>query len=280
MYGYVVVNKPEMKFREYDIYRSYYCGLCDVLGEKFGAGGKLSISYDMTFLVMLLTGLYEPAIIFERKRCIAHPVHKHDIRKSDITEYVADMNVLMTYYKCLDDWKDERKITRKVFASGLKSKLDDIQKRYPDKAEAIRLYMKELSELENVGETNIDKVSACFANIMSQLIVMKSDEWQDILKNIGFYLGKYIYILDAYEDLKEDIKNGRYNMLKAHMQESDFDVLIEGILNSLMAQCARYFEQLPIIQDVEILRNIIYSGVWTRFEIARERNSRKKEKIN
>lgn len=278
MYGYVVVNKPEMKFREYDIYRSFYCGLCDVLGESYGAGGKISISYDMTFLVMLLTGLYEPDITFERKRCIAHPVQKHDVRKSCVTEYVADMNVLMTYYKCVDDWNDDRKISRKIYADTISGKIKRIQKQYSNKAETIQNQMERLSELEKSGAVNIDEVSACFGNVMAELFAMKNDEWEDCLRNIGFYLGKYIYILDAYEDLNGDIKAGRYNMLKEHQDESDFDALIEGILNSLMAQCARYFEQLPIILNIEILRNVIYSGVWTRFEVVRQRNNRDKRR--
>lgn len=60
MFGYVVVNQSEMKFKEYDVYRSYYCGLCQSLKERYGVLGQLSLNYDMTFILMLLTGLYEP----------------------------------------------------------------------------------------------------------------------------------------------------------------------------------------------------------------------------
>ena len=110
MYGYVIVNKPELKFKEYDRYRSYYCGLCDILREQYGIRGQVSLSYDMTFLVILLTGLYEPQTAYLEERCIIHPVAKHPVRKNEVTSYVADMNVLMAYYKCVDDWKDEKKI--------------------------------------------------------------------------------------------------------------------------------------------------------------------------
>ena len=113
MYGYVIVNKPELKFKEYDRYRSYYCGLCDILREQYGIRGQVSLSYDMTFLVILLTGLYEPQTAYLEKRCIIHPVAKHPVRKNEVTSYVADMNVLMAYYKCVDDWKDEKKVTSK-----------------------------------------------------------------------------------------------------------------------------------------------------------------------
>ncbi len=276
MYGYVVVNKPELKFREFDVYRSYYCGLCRSLGETYGIAGKFSISYDMTFLVMLLTGLYEPGVTCESRRCVVHPVQKHQERRSSVTDYVADMNVLMAYYKCIDDWRDEHKLAKKAYANGIKKCVKRIEQMYPKKVVVIKEQLDRLSKLENEEESNIDKVSECFALLMAEIIAMKDDEWQATLRALGYNLGKFVYLLDAYDDLEGDIKKGRYNVLKYHIHEKDFDVLIEGILNAVMAQCARNFERLPIIQDVEILRNIIYSGVWTRFEIAKSRKNKEK----
>ena len=123
MYGYVVVNKPELKIKEYDMYRSYYCGLCEELLSDYGINGQISISYDMTFLLVLLTGLYEPDTTYKEARCIAHPVHKHPVRRNKITTYVADMNVLMTYYKCMDDWNDEKKVLKRGYAGLLEKSL-------------------------------------------------------------------------------------------------------------------------------------------------------------
>ena len=138
MYGYVIVNKPELKFKEYDRYRSYYCGLCDILREQYGIRGQVSLSYDMTFLVILLTGLYEPQTAYLEERCTIHPVAKHPVRKNEVTSYVADMNVLMAYYKCVDDWKDEKKVTRLTYSRLLKGQVKRICGKYPQKAEAIR----------------------------------------------------------------------------------------------------------------------------------------------
>ena len=134
MYGYVIVNKPELKFKEYDRYRSYYCGLCDILREQYGIRGQVSLSYDMTFLVILLTGLYEPQTAYLEERCIIHPVAKHPVRKNEVTSYVADMNVLMAYYKCVDDWKDEKKVTRLTYSRLLKGQVKKICGKYPQKA--------------------------------------------------------------------------------------------------------------------------------------------------
>lgn len=271
MYGYVVVNKPELRFREFDMYRSYYCGLCDALGSQHGLLSKMTLSYDFTFLVMLLTGLYEPEVTMCEKRCMVHPVGKHTFRRSKVTDYVADMDLLMAYYKCLDDWNDDHNIAARAESAYFKKKAAGIQNKYPDKAKVIKGELERLSSLENAGETDIDTVSSCFGNIMAAVLAMKHDEWQETLERLGFYLGKFIYILDAYDDLDADIRKNRYNMLKAYYERDDFEQMVLGILNGVMAQCARQFEFLPIIQDAEILKNIIYSGVWTRYEQAKKR---------
>ena len=111
MFGYVVLNKPEIKFKDFDLYRSFYCGLCRELKEKYGISGQISLTYDMTFVVILLSALYEPDTQKGTTRCIIHPVRKQTVRRNEVTEYAADMNVLLTYYKCRDDWEDEKKVT-------------------------------------------------------------------------------------------------------------------------------------------------------------------------
>lgn len=173
MYGYVVVNKPELKIKEYDMYRSYYCGLCEELLSDYGINGQISISYDMTFLLVLLTGLYEPDTTYKEARCIAHPVHKHPVRRNKITAYVADMNVLMTYYKCVDDWQDDRKLMKKLLASSLTNKVKRIEKAYSPKARIIKAALDRMSELENNNESNIDLLAEQFGIIMAQILCMK-----------------------------------------------------------------------------------------------------------
>ena len=107
MFGYIAINKAEMKFKDYDMYHSYYCGLCKCLKECYGRKGPMTLSYDMTFLIVLLTGLYEPDTVTETVNCIAHPLEKHMARTNVFTEYAAAMNLVLSYYKAIDDWQDE-----------------------------------------------------------------------------------------------------------------------------------------------------------------------------
>ena len=110
MFGYVLVNKPELKIRDFEKYRSYYCGLCHALRERHGIRGQMTLNFDMVFLALLLCGLYEPHSTRMRQRCIAHPLEKHEIRSNEVLDYVADMNILLAYHNLRDDWQDDRNV--------------------------------------------------------------------------------------------------------------------------------------------------------------------------
>lgn len=272
MFGYVVMNKPEIRFKDFDLYRSFYCGLCRELREKYGISGQITLTYDMTFVVVLLSALYEPPTQKGTTRCVIHPVCKQPVRKNAATEYGADMNVLLTYYKCMDDWEDEKKFAALGYGKILQRKNNQLSYRYPEKAEKIRKLLEELSQMEKAGETDIDKMSGCFGRIMEEIFAWKTDVWEGSLRRMGFYLGKFIYILDAYDDVEKDVKNGNYNPFAEKYIMKGFNEQVRQLLIMMMAQTCREFEKLPIIKYTDILRNILYSGVWCRFEaIARKR---------
>lgn len=279
MFGYIIINKPELKFREFDIYHSYYCGFCQTLKNEYGSVSQLSLSYDMTFLIMLLTSLYEPEDKILSCRCIAHPLEKHCCRTNDYTKYCSDMNLLLTYYKCIDDWQDEHKVTRLLYSKALISKIKQIEQAYPQKSDLLRNRMKAISEYESSSNTNLDKIAGLFGDIMAEVFAMKTDEWEPVLRHMGFYFGKFIYIMDAYDDIEKDIKSGNYNPLKPQWehQPSDFASYCHSILTMMMSECCKYFELLPLIQDASILRNILYSGVWTRYELVTAKRNRKED---
>ena len=157
MFGYIVMNKPEIKFKDFDLYRSFYCGLCRELKSKYGISGQISLTYDMTFVVILLSALYEPPTQKGSTRCIIHPVCKQPVRRNTVTEYAADMNVLLTYYKCRDDWEDEKKVTALGYSKVLQGKVKKLDQKYPDKSRRIQKLLSELSEMEKSGEKDIDK---------------------------------------------------------------------------------------------------------------------------
>lgn len=265
MFGYVLVNKPELKIKEFEKYRSYYCGLCHALGNGYGLAGKMTLNYDMTFLIMLLADLYDQEETVEESRCLVHPANKHTSRRAEVTEYCADMCVLLAYYKCLDDWNDEKKLKAGISKGTLKRKAQKAAKKHPEKAEFIEKKMNMLTIVESARELPMDKVAKVFGEIMAEVFVYKDDMWKEDLYRVGFFLGKYIYLLDAYEDIEKDIQTGDYNPFKEIYGKEDFDRQVLNLLLLMIGECTDAFERLPLVENVEILRNILYSGVWVRY---------------
>lgn len=266
MFGYVNINTPELKIKEYLTYRSYYCGLCQTLKKQNGAASRLTLSYDMTFLTILLTGLYEPECRTYEKRCMVHPLRKQTICVNEVTKYAADMNLLLNYDKMLDDWQDERKISRFLYSLLIKRRAKKVMQKYPDKASFIQHTLQELSAVEEAGVQDFDTAAGLFGKITEEIFAYRRDEWEADLRYMGFYLGKFIYLMDAYEDLEDDIKKDCYNPFRYQDKDEHFDENCRQMLMMMMAECARAFERLPIVKEVAILRNILYSGIWTKFE--------------
>lgn len=310
MFGYVVVNKPELKFREFDVYRAYYCGLCHSLSKRHGLSGQLTLSYDMTFLVILLSSLYEPEHNVTSKRCVVHPLRRQNIISSEFTDYVADMNVILSYFKCLDDWHDDRSVLKLAYSKLLKKgsigkNLNNVHATsdstddgsvaatqpnsdsnnqnsyftddsghlhispdysYKNKIEAISSLLDELGTREKMNETNVDVVAGLFGKIMQILFVPFDDIYAKGLGRMGFYLGKFIYIMDAFDDVEEDVKKGRYNVFSNCYTDLDFETHVKDMLTMMMAECSDAFEMLPAVDNADILRNILYSGVWNSYE--------------
>jgi len=274
MFGYVTIEKPELKIKEFNRYHAYYCGLCHTLKERHGFLGQMTLTYDMTFLVLLLTSLYEPETRHAQKHCVVHPVKKHDLFVNEISAYAADMNVALAYHHFMDDWNDEKKMKGLAGASLLKSKYPAIERRYPRQCKAIASSLKKLQQYETANEKSLDLVSGCFGTLMAELFVYKQDVWEETLRNVGFYLGKYIYLIDAYFDLEEDIKNKSYNPLIFYKDRADYEDFCHEMLLLMISETANAFEKLPCVKDVQILRNILYGGVWTKYNTKKQKTER------
>lgn len=279
MFGYIVTNQQELKIKDFEQYHRYYCGLCRALKQKYGAKGQMSLSYDMTFLVILLTGLYEPDSISGVARCIPHPVKSHQYIMNDYSAYAADMNVILTYYKCMDDWQDEKKLIRKLYADRLLSRKSPLYTCYEEKINIIISKLQAINELEKAESDDLDRLSGYFGAVMAEICAVKHDEWETSLRAVGYHLGRYVYILDAYDDIEKDIRDKSFNPLISRLAKEPVNDIksisvkewahladwAKEVLMMIAADMAKEFEMLPIIQEVEILRNIIYSGIWNRY---------------
>jgi hypothetical protein len=267
MFGYVKINKMDLTFREYEHYRGYYCGLCKCLKDNHGEISRLSLNYDITFLVLILTSVYRPKSTIIEEGCITNPFKKKKKIINEITEYAASMNVLLAYYKLEDNLKDDNKLKDKVAYTMYKGKLKSAYEKYPKKAEFIKEQLEILYNLEKAKNTNIDLVSNTFGNLMSEIFAYKQDENENELRRIGFNIGKYIYLLDAYEDLDKDYNNGSYNPFIDYIdRKEELKLRVDKLISMSLGMVGKGIDNLNLKMNTSIIENIVYSGVYLRYQ--------------
>ena len=274
MFGYVLANTDGLTPEERARYRACYCGLCRTIGSRFSQPVRLTLTYDMTFLVLLLGSLYEPEEQSGAGRCLPHPTKAHPYVTSAITDYAADMNVALAYYNLLDDWQDDKNPLAGLGVKALEPAWKQVERRWPRPCAAIRRFMELLSRMEQEDLQHPDAPARAFGDLMAELMVWQPDHWEPHLRALGADLGQFIYTLDAFLDLEKDLEKGRYNPFRALAQQGALPDMKETLM-MLIGECTMAFERLPLVQDVSILRNILYAGVWSRY-VAWEKKGEKK----
>ena len=223
--------------------------------------------YDITFLILILTAVYKPKSTIIEEGCITNPFKKKKKIINEITEYAASMNVLLTYYKLEDNLKDDNGLKDKVAYTIYKGRLKSAYEKYPKKAEFIKGQLETLYNLEQENNTNIDLVSNTFGNLMAEIFAYKEDEFEKDLRQIGFNIGKYIYLLDAYEDLEKDYKKGRYNPFIGYIdRREELKVRVDKLISMTLGMVGRRIDNLNLKTNTAIIENIVYSGVYLRYQ--------------
>lgn len=261
MFGYFTTNADLLSKEEKARYQALYCGLCYVLGKEFGSIGRVTLTYDMTFLSALLSAVYDMPETEGTLRCPVNPLRQCDYVTTEATAYAADMNLVLAYYKYLDDWQDDHNLAARGKSRLLAPKAEKALARWPKQSEAVQGSLRALGEMERDNELNPDRPANCFGDMMGALFVMREDAQAPQLRRMGAALGRFVYIMDACMDLAADIQKERYNPLIAQM-ETDYTPL----LTMLIGEATGIFEELPHVRDERILRNILYSGVWVKYE--------------
>ncbi|MBR3874279.1 MAG: hypothetical protein IKJ26_08930 [Clostridia bacterium] len=273
MFGYVTIAAGALTPEQQVRYRAFYCGLCHALGRRHGQLGRMTLSYDATFLYLLLTSLYEPETAEGSARCLPHPFKPHAYVQNELADYCCDMNIALAYHKCLDDWQDDHSLTGRAEAALLKQAYDRVYSLYPDKCREIERCLKAISALEKSGESSPDTGANLSARMLGVIYRFREDMWADALVALGEGLGRFVYLMDAYDDLEADLKKGRYNPLCAYHDRDDYETFVKDSLTLLIGEATEAFETLPLVQDMDILRNILYSGCWSRYQLKQQKRN-------
>lgn len=264
MFGYLTPSQellPEDRQRRY---HSVYCGLCRCIKARHGQISRLALNFDMCFLVLLLGSLYEPEERRGEDGCARHPIKPRLWMESVFSEYAADMNVALARLKCMDDWQDEGSIPALAGGAYLDAAYNRIKAEYPRQCAAMERSVAELAALEKQN-AGADEAAETFGRLMAEVLVYKEDRWSGELRAMGMALGRFIYIMDACMDLDGDTFHNRYNPFRRYYGLTDNARRFEDIMKMLLGECLFYFDRLPLVQDVDILKNILCVGLWAQF---------------
>lgn len=265
MFGFVTADLSVLDKERQARYKAFYCGLCRSLRQRHGALARYTLTYDMTLLVILLTSLYEPELCEGEEPCPAHPLSARPYIQSEISDYAADMNLALAYLNLLDDWKDDMNPAALASSGVFKSGYERVCESYPRQCEAIKGSMAELKALEDERDLSPDAAPAAFGRLMAELFVLRDDRWQSDLRTFGAALGQFVYVMDACVDLKADKRGYKYNPYTYLYGRLDERERFKDILELLLSDCVKSFDRLPLVQDVDILKNILCRGVWIKF---------------
>lgn len=292
MFGYVKPYVPELKVRDNELYRATYCGLCRTMGKKTGCFSKMTLNYDFVFLALLQMATNKEDVKVKMRRCAVHPFKKRPmIEPNESLSYSAKTSVILTRLKLKDNINDSRGIAR------LKAKIvgcvSIFLKKTDENLKELELKIckciDDLTAYEKGNVDSIDKVANTFGELLGTLASYNQDGANKrIVYEIGYHLGKLIYVLDAVDDLKSDIKTGSYNVIKnafgCELNEQAKNILKCAMTCELdkMSKCVELLD-FSKCNDVErIIKNIVYVGLPNEIDKAlnKEKNAKKRKEAS
>lgn len=272
MFGYVKIERAELRVREYEYYRAAYCGLCRSMGKCTGQCSRLTLSYDIAFLAQVRMALVGTVPQFKKRRCMVHPFRARMMMEQNAElSFAADASALLAYEKCRDDVADKRgfgKLVAVVKKILLRSAYCRARKRHPSLAARLREKLTALAALEGERRATVDEPAAIFGEILAALFGDElPHEAARVAKALGMKIGRFIYILDAIDDIERDGKSGNYNpvlLLFGAKPTAEQKQMLEDALLSLLDDAATALdlvEEGTLFARRAVLENILYLGM-------------------
>ena len=266
MFGYIQPEKSELRIKEYDMYKTVYCSLCKNLGKNYGLFARATLSYDFTFLSLLILSLSDECEKINHGKCVYNPLKKCNfLKNTNKLDFVSATASILLYYKILDNIKDEnglKKIFYKILLLIHKKYFKKAQNKYPKIASVALEYINEQTIIENEKCNNIDKAAEPTAVMLGKIFETLNKKESRALYRLGYCMGKWIYLTDALADIEQDYKKGRYNpLLDGGNTKIYANNRLSSVLNFCQSEAAKAFELLNIYKYKNILGNIIYLGL-------------------
>lgn len=269
VFGYVRIAKSELKMGDYDRYQGVYCSLCHRLGKRYHPFMRWTLSYDFTCLALLGMALSEECGGFCKGHCVYNPLKKK-LCCTDTTyvDYAADAAMLLVWYKLEDTICDDgfwKRLVARMARGIFKRSYRKAAALHPAWDEALARHMQEQAERET-QKSGVDAAAEPSAQMLAMLAADLSDDAtvRRVLDRLGYFLGRYVYLADALDDLEDDAKEGHFNPFLNGQAPYDMASIREyatQTLSATIAECHAAYELLPIRRFDAILRNILEWGM-------------------
>ncbi len=267
MFGYVTPFKPDLKIREYEAYKSVYCGLCREMGKRFGPFARLTLSYDFAFLAMLELAVKDRMPEFENCRCAVNPLKKKTCAKTCTElEFSSSIAMIMLYYKVIDNIRDSKGFKKlwwlilKPFSASAYKKS---KAKYPTVEKEINQAMNRQYDIEKDADCCVDEAADPTATALGAVCQSIDESKKSDLYRFGYLLGRWVYLIDALDDIEKDKKTGNYNPFLSGCGETVADIkeYARGSINATAAELQLALEKLDIKVFRPIIYNVIYLGL-------------------
>ena len=279
MFGYVKIYKPELKVKDYEAYQGVYCSLCKQIGKDYGQLARLTLNYDFTLLALTRLAFADECCGFKASRCSFNPTKKCQqcINGDKELSFAAAAAMVMVYYKLCDDISDSsffKGLLKRLLRPFFSLKRKKAKKLFPEADEIIGKAMREQGEIEKKSGAGIDAAAHPSAVAMGKLLCFGFEgEKAARLERMGYLVGRWVYLTDAYDDMRDDKKTSSYNVFNnIGKSEKETEEYAEGVLNVTAAELSRELEAMKPARFGAILENIVYDGMYnTVKQIKKER---------
>ncbi len=259
VFGYLQIQKSELLVREFEVYKSVYCGLCKQMGKDYSFLTRLSLSYDCTFYAMLLMSVSRSCKGFKDGRCTFNPLKKckFALCESDCYSKASAFSVISVFYKLKDDLADEgffRRILTRLLLLFFSHWQKKAAKKYPE----IDKYISEMTSMQSEAEADtncsVDMAAHPTGHMLANVFALEAENDTDrrVFYEFGYHLGRWIYLVDAADDIQKDKKKHNFNPFNSLKEEYTKERIVSALNQSL----ARAYDAYNLI-DIKDFRGIL-----------------------
>ena len=268
MFGFVRPLRGELKVREWERFQSVYCGLCHTIRSRYGLLQTVLHSYDCTYLALVLCALEEDGKSC-KKRCIMHPFRRRTCAaESDGMRRAAAVSVILAWHKLEDTAHDERGFKRfgaRTLQFLLRRGYRKAARDLPDFDACTRVCLDELEQLERQKVASLDRPADAFARILRAAVAEYSTDSR-VLEEMFYHTGRWIYLIDACDDVAQDFASGSYNpvILRWRLTQPSIKPVKEDMNHTLLQSLAASYHGYVLLRpyrDAGIIENILCQGL-------------------